>query len=398
MELSVGERRAVTNKMAAAYRRGTKADKKAILDQLVQLTGWHRDHARARLRSAGEIRVMRARSPRTPVYSPRVISALELCWRVARAPAGKRLAPMLPILVALLRRDGELDLSDAEAARLMKMSPATIDRRLRGTKVLAQFRGRSHTKPGGLLKSQIPIRTWSEWDEARPGFVEIDLVGHEGGNSFGEFCFTLTVTDVATGWTVNRSVPNKAAIWVAEAMEHVAGVFPFEIVGIDSDNGSEFINAHFYEWCMSRRITFTRSRPGNKNDGCHAEQKNWTHVRELVGYLRFDTPAELAVLNRIWELDRLYTNLLCTQQKLLARERIGAKVIKRHDRAQTPYERAINAGVLSPARRGALTRARNAVHPGQLQREIARLCTQLERLALSKTAAPPRGVNRAFTH
>jgi len=398
MELSVGERRAVTNKMAAAYRRGTKAEKKAILDQIVQLTGWHRDHARARLRSAGEMRVVRGRSPRPPVYSPRVISALELCWRVARAPAGKRLAPMLPVLVPLLRRDGELDLSDAEAALLMKMSPATIDRRLRGAKVLAQFRGRSHTKPGGLLKSQIPIRTWSEWDEARPGFVEIDLVGHEGGNSFGEFCFTLTVTDVATGWTVNRSVPNKAAIWVAEAMEHVAGVFPFEIVGIDSDNGSEFINAHFYEWCTSRRITFTRSRPGNKNDGCHAEQKNWTHVRELVGYLRFDTGAELTVLNRIWELDRLYTNLLCTQQKLLARQRIGAKVIKRHDRAQTPYERAIATGVLSAPQRSALTRARNALHPGQLQREINRLCTQLERLALSKTTAPPRAVNRAFTH
>ena len=194
------------------------------------------------------------------------------------------------------------------------------------------------------------------------------------------------MTDIATGWTVNRSVPNKAAIWVTAAIDHAARCFPFPIRGIDSDNGSEFINAHLFEYCSAHKITFTRSRPGNKNDGAHVEQKNWTHVRELVGYLRFDTEAELGVLNRIWELDRGYTNLLFTQQKLLSRTRVGAKVIKRHDAAATPFERAVRSGVLSPAQRGGLTRTRNAIHPGELQREIARLCDRLEHLACYCTA------------
>ena len=237
-----------------------------------------------------------------------VVVALRFCWAVLGAPSGKRPARVMGELVATLRRFGELDVSDELAGVLRVISPATMDRRLGPDWAAMTLRGRSHTKPGSLLKDAIPIRTWAQWDDAVPGFVEIDLVGHEGGNAVGEHAYTLTVTNISTGWTENRSVPNKAREWVIAALEEISLIMPFPLLGVDSDNGSEFINHHLLAWCEKRQITYTPLASAYCNDGAHVEQKNWAVVRTAVGYHRYDTTAELLLLNKIWVLQSQMTN------------------------------------------------------------------------------------------
>lgn len=312
------------------------------------------------------------------------------CWEVLGMPAGKRLEPMLGELVVVLRRCGELVIDDAVAGQLVAMSAATIDRRLASERKKYQLKGRCRTKPGTLLKSQIPVRTWAAWDDAVPGFVEIDLVSHDGGNPAGVHAWTLTVTDIATGWTETRSILGKAQKRVMAALNEIVVVMPFPIRGVDSDNGSEFINFTLLEWCRKRHITFTRSRVGNKNDGCHVEQKNWTTVRVMVGYHRYDTAAELVLLNKIWELQSLLANYFYPQQKLESKVRTGAKVTKKYEKARTPYRRAQADKTTTVEEVKRLTEVYADLNPAALQRHIQALCSELLTLTTSKAGPRPK--------
>jgi hypothetical protein len=399
MELTLAARRAVTKGQVQRYLAGTKAEKAAVLDAICQVTGWHRDHARKALRAAvAGPPPRREPAPRRLTYGEDVLAALRVCWATVDGITGKRLAPGLPVLVESLRRHGELNITDEVAAALLAMSPATIDRRLAGDRAAATLpRGRSMTRPGSMLKSAIPVRTWNDWDEGVPGFVEIDLVSHDGGDNNGEYCFTLNVTDLATGWTECRTVKNKAAKWVFAALVEIQATLPFPVLGIDSDNGSEFINAHLFEYCERNQITFTRGRASHKNDGAHIEQKNWTIARRTAGYYRYDTPVQQQLLNRIWTLSSPLTNLFTPSAKLLSKTRTGAVVTKKHDTADTPARRLLDfSDILDPRDVDKLRQDQHDANPAQLRRDLSDLQARLTKLVADQQIRRRRALNHTY--
>jgi hypothetical protein len=393
MELSLAVRRQVTARLVGRYRKASRAEKSAILDQLCQVNGWHRDHARKALRAAAA-GPPAPRKPRVPVvkFGPQVIDALRFCWAVLDGPSGKRLAPALPRLVGALRAHGELVIDDATAELLGGMSAATIDRRLAADRAQLQVKGTVLTRPGSMLKSKIALKTWAEWDDASPGFVEMDLVGHDGGDNNDVFCYTLCVTDVATGWTCARSVRSKGERIVAAALRDIQVELPFALLGIHSDNGSEFINHHLAHWADAMHITFTRGRPHHSNDNAHVEQKNYSIVRRAAGYFRYDSPREQELLNRLWAAQTQLMNLFAPQQKLVSKTRVGAKVTKRYDTATTPAQRLLrdHPDVLCAADRTAICTALDTVNPAQLRRTIGDLQNRLVHLAKQRGPVPHR--------
>ena len=406
VRLTMGERRAVVKVQAARYRAAGKKEKGRMLDELVAVTSYNRAYAVWLLRGHGKlIRVGRrvrlrgdlargAKRSRPRKYDSAVLDGLKKIWALMDFICGKRLAAILPEVVAVLERHREIALKAATRQKLVSIGAATIDRLLAPERRKFALRGRAGTKPGTLLKHQIAIRTFAEWNQATPGFMEIDLVGHDGGDASGDFCQTLDATDVASGWTETQAVINKAQVWVFDALKDIRARLPFPLLGIDSDNGSEFINNHLLRYCQQEKITFTRGRSGKKNDGCFVEQKNYSVVRRAAGYARYDGAQPLRLLNALYGHLRLYTNYFQPVMKLVSKERSGAKVKKTYDRPQTPYRRLLATPGIGPQIRQRLEAEYATLNPAHLKREITRLQGLLRKTAARRqraNASAPEG-------
>src|SRR5574341_148161 len=399
MRLTMKERKRIAEAAAGRYRRGRKKEKTAILNEFVELTGFARSYGALVLRNHGrvvtvnpQLRVRgdagkRLRPPgRRADYDEQVVKVLIKVWRIMDYICGKRLAPVLAEIVERLERRGELKCAPEVIQKLSRMSAATIDRLLRGERKKYQLKRRAHTRPGTLLKHQIPLRTFSEWDEQRPGFLEIDLVGHDGGVIYSLHAFTLNATDVATGWTVCVCLKNKAQVWSFAGLQKIRAKLPFPLLGIDSDNGSEFINESFFRYCQDEKITFTRSRPYRKNDSCYVEQKNYSVVRRAVGYLRYDTVEQLGIINELYGYLRLYTNYFQPVMKLIEKTRIGSRIRKKYDKPKTPYQRILESSHVHVEKENkeALRREYAKLNPAELKRHITGLQIKLRKLAIKQ--------------
>ncbi len=385
LRLDMKTRKVLVDKLMARYRRSGKKAKGKLLDEYIALTGYNRCYARRVLRNGHKKSSEPCRGPgRKKKYGPGVVAALKKIWGILNFLCGKRLVAAMPDMLVSLERSGEIRLDPKDRQNLCRVSPATADRLLAHERKRLQIKGRSGTKPGSLLKNKIPIRTFADWDNVKPGFLQIDTVGHEGGNSRGDFCQTLDMTDVATGWTELMAVKNKAQVWVFEALTKIRRRLPFPLLGINSDSGGEFINEHLLKYCQSNAISFTRSRANKKNDNCYVEQKNYTAVRQTVGYYRYDTDQEMEILNDLYALQRLYANFFLPQMKLLEKIREGSKVKKTYDKPKTPYQRVLASRYINAQDKQMLRTQYATLNPAKLRRNMLVLQERLYKLAGSK--------------
>ena len=365
------------------YRQLTRrADKHALLDEIVAVTKLHRKAVIRLLRRTPSRPAGYPRGGRPRLYGLEVGRAVAVLWEAAGHIGPHRLQPFVPELLDRLAQCAELVVPPAVDKLVRQASAATLGRLVAPARAQRPARGLATTRAGRWLKGEIPIRTFAEWDDVQPGFLEIDLVAHCGSTTEGFYLCTLCAVDIATAWIELEAVWGKGQERVGAAIHRVRAQLPMPLLGLDSDNGSEFINHHLYVYGQHHAITFTRSRAWKKNDTAHVEQKNGAIVRGLIGYDRFATKAAHAQLAAVYRLARLHINFFQPVQKLVSKTRVGARAVRRYDRAQTPWQRLCAANVLSPAQHAEWEIVYQRLNPLQLRRDLDRALARLWALAV----------------
>lgn len=391
--MSMSARVEITVKYAREYAKASKKERGRLLDEVTGVTGWSRDNARRRLSQAAapRPRAVKTRRPRPRKYSYDATRVLQRVWAFGGFECGKYLAVAMRSLLDGLERHGELvpgkdRYSPEVRAELLSMSAATIDRYLAPARARDPLLGIAATKPSPLLRTSIMIRKAGDEVEDEPGFFEGDTVAHCGPTLKGEFCRTLNLTDMRTGWVFTRSIRNNAHVHILAGLDTAVTAIPFLITGLDFDNGSEFINHDVVSWAAGRDIFFTRSRPYKKNDQATIESKNNHLVRRYAFYWRYDTPEALVLLNRLWPLVNDRLNYLTPTKKPTGwgTDAIGRRK-RLYDTPRTPLDRLLDAGVLSPAQETGLIAYRDGLNPAHIAREIQRAQDQLTGLARRPT-------------
>lgn len=378
------------------YQCADRLTRSALLDEVTRVCGYHRKYAIGLLSHPTAPRPsVRRVARRRPTYGEPVIRLLAEIWAASGYLCGLRLKAALPQWLPWLQR--RTAVPPELAAQLQRISPRQIDRRLRARKQRVKRRLYGTTRPGALLKHQIPIKT-DHWDVTTPGYLEIDLVSHSGASAAGEFLHTLDCVDMQTTWVERQAVRGKSRQGIVQALTTLEAQMPFALRGVDSDNGSEFINDHLLAWCQTRpagqAVQFTRSRPYKKDDNAHIEQKNWTHVRKLVGWERYETPAALTALNALYVDLRLLQNLFQPSMKLVRKVRVGSRLLRRYDTPQTPFERVQACPEADREQVAALTRLLETTDPFALSQRIDRHLEHLWTLATRPTRTPREAAPR----
>jgi hypothetical protein len=383
--MSTNTKRELLQRIRREYLAAGRASKGRLLNSLIEATGYNRKYAISLLVTSPSIRTGQPR-PRKSKYGSDVVDAVLQLWRAANGICAKRLLPFLPTLIEALERCGHMNLDRQLKSKILDMSLSTLERMLKKERD-KESKGRSLTRPGSLLKKQVAVKTFAEWNDLRVGFVEADLVAHCGGDISGKFIQTLTTTDIATGWTEIVPLLHKADTHVRSGLEKVIELLPFRLKGIDCDNGTEFLNHEMVAWCKARKITFTRSRAYRKNDQAHVEEKNGSVVRKLVGYDRFEGSEALEIMTDLYSVSRLYINYFQPSMKLVKKTRMGAKVTKEYDTAKTPLERLLGMKTISKKQKADLLHEFRRLDPLGLLGEMSKL--QVELWRTSKEANQP---------